>query len=426
MILTGRVGSGTLGTFKESPVPKTPQDRRTFLRAIAGSALAIGPFLKGLCGQTAPGPPAVAAGGMRYRRLGRTGLQISEISLGSSPLPDPDLLRAIVDRGVNYIDTSHNYENGNCERRIGRLVKDVGHDKLYVGTKFHVTARDTQASIVASVHGSLRRLSTDHIDVLLIHGAESAAVLVDERVVGAFEQLKREGAYRFRGLSCHANHDEVVRKAVSCGLYDMVQVGFNVFDIQEGAANVETYPDYLRSSGLRELLDFAHSRDVGVIAMKTLKIGGQRQNLEDYRTGAASLFQAMLKWVLSNGTVACALTEILNRQQMEEDLGAVETKLSEAEMRTLARYVAENGLNYCHACGACRRVCPSGVATTAVLHALAYHESYGKTRRAREEYAALRRSETYAGCRGCGACEATCPYGVNVRARIKEAERVLA
>ncbi|MGZ4886149.1 MAG: 4Fe-4S dicluster domain-containing protein, partial [Candidatus Aminicenantales bacterium] len=170
----------------------------------------------------------------------------------------------------------------------------------------------------------------------------------------------------------------------------------------------------------------AHSRDVGVIAMKTLKIGGRRQNLEDYRTGPASLFQAMLKWVLANATVTSALTEILNRKEMEEDLGAVETRLSEAEMQTLARYVEENGLNYCHACGACRRACPSGIATTAILHALAYHESYGKTRRAKMAYAALRRSETYSGCRDCGTCETTCPYGVKVRARIQEAERVLA
>jgi predicted aldo/keto reductase-like oxidoreductase len=409
-------------------MPKTPQDRRSFLKTVAGSAFAIGPFLRGLSGQTAPGPPALATGGMRFRRLGRTGLQVSEISLGSSPLPDPVLLRAIIERGVNYIDTSHNYENGNCERQIGRLLKDVGRDKVHVGTKFHVTDRDTQSSIVASVHGSLRRLSTERIDVLCIHGAESAAVLVDERVVGAYDELKQEGAYRFRGLSCHANHHEVVRKAVDCGLYDMVQVGFNVFDIQEEAAaeKVESYPDYLGTSGLRGLIELAHSRDVGVIAMKTLKVGGRRQNLERYRSGSTSLYQAMLKWVLANATVASALTEILNRQQMEEDLGAVETRLSEAEMRTLAKYVEENGLNYCHACGACRRACPSGVATTAILHALAYHESYGKTRRAKAAYAALGPSETYPACGGCAACEAACPYGVEVRARIQEAARVLA
>jgi predicted aldo/keto reductase-like oxidoreductase len=368
---------------------------------------------------------------MRYRRLGRTGLQVSEISLGSSPLPDATLLRTLIDRGVNYIDTSHNYENGNCERRIGRLARDVGKDKVQVATKFHVTSRDTQTSIVESVHGSLSRLATDTIDVLLIHGAENAAVLVDERVLGAFEQLKKEGAYRFRGLSCHSNHEEVIRKAVSCGFYDMVQLGYNVFDIQEeaeeaAAEKVETYRDYLGASGIRRLIELAHARDVGVIAMKTLKVGGRRQNLESYRTGSTSIYQAMLKWVLANDKVTSALTEILNRQQMEEDLGAVETPLAAAEMRTLERYVGENGLNYCHGCGACRRACPSGVATTAILHALAYHESYGKTRRARAVYAALEAAETAASCRGCGTCEATCPYGVKVRERIREAEIILA
>jgi len=413
-------------------MPSSRQDRRTFLRTLAGSALAgcshLGTFrgLAGAAGTVSPRQAALAA--MRCRRLGRTGLQVSEISLGSSPLPDATLLRTLVDRGVNYIDTSHNYENGNCERKIGRLVKEVGKDKLNVGTKFHVTPRDTKASIMASVHGSLKRLATETIDVLLIHGAESAEVLVDERVLGAYEDLKKEGAYRFRGLSCHANHEPVIRKAVECGHYDMVQLGYNVFDIQEAetAAKVETYPDYLGASGIRGLIDLAHSRDVGVLAMKTLKVGGRRQDLAAYRTGATTLYQAMLKWVLADERVTSALTEILSHQQMEEDLGAVGAPLTAAEMGTLERYVAANGRDYCHGCGTCRRACPSGVDTTAILHALAYHESYGKTGRARAAYAALDPSARVSGCRDCGACEAACPYGVGVRARILEADRFLA
>ncbi len=410
------------------------QDRRAFLRGLAAGAAACCSPLRRLLGRsaaTALGAVPSSSGesaGMRYRRLGRTGLQVSEISLGSSPLPDPSLLRTLIDRGVNYIDTSHNYENGNCERRIGRLIKDVGHDKLFVGTKFHVTPKDTKASIIASVHGSLRRLATDTIDVLLIHGAESAAVLVDERVLGAFGELKKEGAYRFRGLSCHANHDEIVRRAVACGHYDMVQVGYNVFDIQEGAApaRAETYPDYLGARGLRGLIELAHSRDVGVIAMKTLKVGGRRQDLARYRTGSTTLYQAMLKWVLADANVTAALIEILNRDEMEEDLGAVAAPLTAAERATLERYVAENGSDYCHACGACRRACPSGVATTDILRALAYHESYGKTDRARAVYAALDAPESISGCGDCGACDAACPYGVSVRERLRQAERLLS
>ncbi len=402
------------------------QDRRTFLKSMAAGAVASGSAMAGLLRADQAAPGQVVRGGMAYRRLGRTGLRVSEISLGSSPLPDPDLLRAILDRGVNYIDTSHTYENGNAERKIGRLLKDVGRDKVLVATKFHVADRDTVESIVASVHGSLRRLDIGTIDVLMIHGAETAGVLVDERVLEAYERLKEEGAFRFRGLSCHANQDEVVRKAVDCGLYDMVQVGYNVFDIQETAREVETYPDYLGTSGIRALIELAHARDVGVIAMKTLKVGGRRQDLGKYRTGAVPLHQAMLKWVLDDDRVTSALVEILNRQQMEEDLGAVGAALAAAERATLARYVGENGADYCHGCARCRRACPSGVAATAILRALAYHESYGKTDRARELYASLESGERASACRDCGACEKACPYGVSVRKRIREAGRLLA
>jgi predicted aldo/keto reductase-like oxidoreductase len=404
---------------------RKPQDRRTFIKTMAGGAVALRSSLAGLFGAGQAAPSRLEKDGMSYRRLGRTGLLVSEISLGSSPLPDPDLLRAIIDRGVNYIDTSHSYDNGNAERQIGRLLKDVGRDKVRVATKFHVAPRNTAASIVASVHGSLRRLDVETIDVLMIHGAEAADVLVDERVLAAYEQLKREGVYRFRGLSCHANQDEVVRKAVDCGLYDMVQVGYNVFDIQETSGEVETYPDYLGASGIRALLELAHSRGVGVVAMKTLKVGGRRQNLEKYKTGTASLYQAMLKWVLDDERVTSAVTEILNRQQMEEDLGAVGAKLAAAERTTLIRYVRENGKDYCHGCARCRRACPSGVATTAILRALAYHESYGKTGRGRDSYVSLETGEKASACRDCGECEKACPYGVAVRFRIREAARLL-
>jgi predicted aldo/keto reductase-like oxidoreductase len=406
---------------------KTKQDRRTFIKTLAGGAAALGSSLAGWPGERETSPGPLPQDALARRPLGRTGLSVSEISLGSSPLPDPDLLRAIVDRGVNYIDTSHNYENGNAERRIGQLLKAVGRDRVHIATKFHVAPRDTPDSIIASVHGSLRRLGIETIDVLMIHGAETAAVLVDERVLEACDRLKKEGAFRFRGLSCHANQDEVVRKAVDCGLYDMVQVGYNVFDIPETEeGEIETYPDYLGRSGIRPLLELAHGRGVGIIAMKTLKVGGRRQDLGRYRTGAASIHQAMLKWVLDDARVASAVTEILNRQQMEEDLGAAGAKLSLPEQATLARYVRENAAGYCQGCARCRRACPAGVDTTGILRALAYHESYGKTERAREAYADIESGRRASACRDCGACEKACPSGVPVRARLGEAGSVLA
>ena len=98
-----------------------------------------------------------------------------------------------------------------------------------------------------------------------------------------------------RGLSCHQNHHQVVKKAIECGYYDMVQVGYNVFDIQEKQTEIEVYEDYSGASGLRSLIALAKAKDIGVIAMKTLKVGGKRQNLEKYKTGTTSILQAMLK-----------------------------------------------------------------------------------------------------------------------------------
>lgn len=362
---------------------------------------------------------------MFYRRLGRTNLLISEISLGGSPVPAKPILYQAIERGVNYIDSSHTYQNGNSERQIGQLLKDMGRDKVHVGTKFHLRGRWSEKSIIKTVEGSLGRLKTDYLDVLLIHGASDEKHLTDERVLGAFEKLKKQGKYRFRGLSCHSNHHKVVKEAVECGLYDMVQLGYNVFDIQDSKKEVETYDDYLGQSGIRRLLALAKSNDIGIIAQKTLKVGGRRQNLEKYRTGTNSIFQAMLKWVLENKNVASALTEILTYEQLEEDLAVVGEALSEEERTNLFRFVVRNSKNYCHMCGLCEMNCPSHIKTTSILRYLAYYEDYKKTDLAKQAYSRLIPAESPSSCQNCGGCERVCPYGLSIRERLREAHKVL-
>lgn len=377
-------------------------------------------------GSPEPETHRLKRGDMHYRKLGRTGLHISEVSLGGSPLPDWSLFREIIDRGVNYIDTSSSYSNGNSERQIGKLFKETGRDRVYVSTKFHLRGSWDTKSIIQSVEGSLSRLQTDYIDVLSIHGAERESDLVDERVLAAFEGLKKEGKYRFKGLSCHSNHRGVIKRAVECGHYDMFQLGYNAFEIEDPKAKVETYSDYLEESGIRQLISFAASHQVGVIAMKTLKVGGRRQNLEKYKTGNTTLCQAMLKWVLENKNIASAVTEMLNREEMEEDLRVAGAALQEEERKTLFRYVAENSLDYCHMCGRCQAHCPQQISTAEILRCLAYQESYGKKERAGRLYAELEAEKKAPFCTDCALCEKVCPYGVRVRKRIRQAHAALA
>jgi uncharacterized protein len=393
---------------------------------MAWGSLSAFSSLPGFLGGSQPGQSRKIKGRMAYRRLGRTNLFVSEVALGGSPMPDWSLLREIVERGVNYIDSSCSYDNGNAERQIGRLAREVGRDKIVVATKFHLRGNWSEATIIRSVEGSLARLDTDSIDVLCIHGAGREDELTDERVLNALEKLKKEGKFRFSGISCHSNHQRVVKKAVDCGHYDMVQLAYNVFDIVEPEKDVKTYEDYLGASRVRDLIALAASQDVGVVAMKVLKIGGRRQDLDKYRSGTTSLYQAMLKWALENKNVSSVVTEMLNREQMEEDLAAPQTPLSATERKKLFYYVAKHSRDYCHMCGLCQAHCPCGIATTDMLRYLAYHEGYGKKEAARRAYAGLRPERTALGCRNCGLCEEICPYAVRVRLRIDEARTVLA
>lgn len=368
----------------------------------------------------------IKKGEMLYRRLGRTNLLISEISLGGSPLPDWTVIRKAVERGVNYIDTSHSYMNGNCERQVGRLCKEVGRDQILVGAKFHLMGKWTEKSIIRSVEGSLKRLQTDRVEILSVHGIENEDSLSDDRLLGAFEKLKKAGKFKFKGFSCHVNHHKIVSKAVETGQYDVIQLAYNIFDIQDSKAKIETYNDYLGVSGTRRLISLARTKDIGVIAIKVLKVGGKRQNLEKYKTPKTTLIQAMLKWALDNRNISSVLTEMLTFQELDEDLSVVGQSLSPLERTALIRYVAENSKDYCHMCGQCRDNCPSGIETTAILRYLTYYEGYEKVQSAKHAYAHLKPESKVSFCQNCGQCEQNCPYGVSVRKRIRKAHQILS
>lgn len=360
---------------------------------------------------------------MFYRRLGRTGFYVSEISLGGSPLPDWGLFREIIDRGVNYIDCSHTYMGGNAERQIGRLCQEVGRDKIYVATKFHFRPKDTTDSIIRTVEGSLRRLRSDYIDVLMIHGVNNPEHLTDDRILAAFELLKKQGKYRYRGFSCHQNHLQVVTKAIECNLYDVIQIGYNIYDIQKGENPIRTYPDYLGDSGLKHLLRQAYNREIGLVAMKTLKVGGRRQDLSAYHSGTSSIYQAMLKWVLANPFISTVVTEMLNFQQMEEDLAVVGQEITKEEKRSLYYLVARTSRLTCRLCGTCERVCPQSNPVPTVLRYLHYFEGHGKKDWARKAFAQLNISPQ--SCFNCGECDKHCPYSLPVRQLFRKALTLL-
>src|SRR5471030_1856327 len=164
---------------------------------------------------------------MKYKQLGRTGLYVSEICLGTMTFGggdaeagiwkaigalEQDAVDAIVGRslaaGVNFFDTADVYSFGESERRLGQALKnlDVARKDVVIATK--VLGRmgpgpnDQSASrghIMDSVKGSLERLQTDHIDLYQIHGNDSVTPV--EETLRALDDLTREGLVRYVGVS---------------------------------------------------------------------------------------------------------------------------------------------------------------------------------------------------------------------------------
>ena len=128
-----------------------------------GAASGVIPITSAVASQPAPTAGEVR----RYVRLGRTGLEISDVSFGSSRLRRGGeyLIHHAFDRGINYFDTADGYSAGASEHAIGRALEGR-RDKVYIASKFQAGADESRVSLMRALETSLRRLRTDYVDVL--------------------------------------------------------------------------------------------------------------------------------------------------------------------------------------------------------------------------------------------------------------------
>jgi len=413
-------------------------NRRVFLKraGLVGGALGIGAFVKfalppllkyrtqlflrgkppTLAKQPRPewkGSPVRA-----YRRLGRTGWKMSDISFGSIYVRDPDLVRLALDRGINYIDTSPDYADNDSERTVGIAVKGR-RDKVFIASKFctpegHLPADATVADIVAAVEASLERLGTDYVDLLHIHACNSIDRLMAPNFHEAFDRLKEQGKARFMGVSSHTPElEKVMRHAVASGRFDVIMAAYNSYG----------WPD------LTEIMAQAHAKDIGVVAMKTLK-GAYHSVLRDFTADERNSFtQAAFKWVNGNPHVSGLVVSIYNPAQIDEYLFASGKRAPPEDLVLLEKYDRLASARYCRpGCGECLEQCPAGLPIHDLLRYAMYYEGYGIKREGTLRYAGARRRLGYGGeiCAGCAApCESTCPFRIPIRASLQRADRLL-
>src|SRR5690606_22135349 len=112
------------------------------------------------------------------RTLGRTGLNISDISFGSSRLREgeEDLVRYALERGINYFDSAYGYTGGAAEQVLGNVLAGV-RDQVVLVSKVESTADWPATRMMAQLETSLKRLRTDYIDIYMAHAVNDVARL---------------------------------------------------------------------------------------------------------------------------------------------------------------------------------------------------------------------------------------------------------
>jgi predicted aldo/keto reductase-like oxidoreductase len=225
--------------------------RRQFLKltlSVAGGATALaltdrhrGPLLAEAKMPLAT-PPSTRTGDMLYRTLGSTGEQVSVVGLGGHHIGRPNdeqegirLIRTAIDRGITFMDNSWDYHDGGSEMRMGKALRDGYRERVFLMTKIDGRTKQEAAK---QIEDSLKRLQTDHIDLLQHHEVirieDPDRIFADGGAQEAVLQAKKAGKIRYIGFTGHK--DPVVHlrmlevTAKHHFRFDCVQLPLNVMD----------------------------------------------------------------------------------------------------------------------------------------------------------------------------------------------------
>jgi predicted aldo/keto reductase-like oxidoreductase len=263
-----------------------------------------------------PGQPAKATdtvrGDMKYRQLGRTGEQISLIGLGGYHIGVPKdeqegirIIRSAIDHGINFMDNSWDYHNGGSEIRMGKALRDGYRQKVFLMTKLDGR---TRAAAAQQLDESLKRLQTDHIDLIQHH--EIIRMEDPDRIFapgGAMEAVlaaKQAGKVRYIGFTGHKDplvHLRMLEVAAKHHFhFDAAQMPLNVMD-----AHFRSFAHHVVPVLVKE--------EIGVLGMKPLASG---LILKSKTVGPIDCLHYAMNLPTSTVITGCDSMEIL-KQAME-------------------------------------------------------------------------------------------------------------
>lgn len=305
---------------------------------------------------------------MKYRKLGRTGLDVSEIALGCSGFwgnrlfPD-DRAIAIVceafERGVNLFDTGHNYSNYNAEPRLGRAIEKLlattNRSRLVISTKAGTVKRallersnnkrtDFSPDYIESACAqAIKNLRCGYLDIFQLHGITASEVT--DALLERLSAMKRRGVFRYLGVNTHRESDMIfVSKHPET--FDVVLIDFNVLQLDRipvirrlHEAGIGVMAGTVLAQGHlfgRKIGSFRSSADIWYFARAMLRpparrLGKAAQTMRNTLAGLSDMTppQAALAFALESAPIASCVVGTTELSHIKELVEASERQLSE-------------------------------------------------------------------------------------------------
>lgn len=372
---------------------------------------------------------------MIYKKLGKTGVDISALGYGCMRLPEiekdgkwtidyeksDEMIRRAYELGVNYFDTAFYYCHSNSEIAVGRALKPI-RDKVYISTKCPMEDVKETGDFRKILEKSLEKLGTDYVD--FYHFWSINKKVFDEKIIGLklipeALKLKKEGKIRHISFSFH-DHPKYIK------------------DIIDAAPEMETMliQYSLLNRDNQKGIEYAASKGLGVIAMGPVA-GGRLAAPNSFKEKHSADLQIAdydlaLRYVCENENIACALSGMENVDMVEKNANVISNSkpLNTKEKKLIVntrKVVKKFNELYCTGCGYCQP-CPKKIEIPKIFEAYTMENVYGLSSLAKDSYQGYIKNggKLISDCADCGFCEGKCPQKLKIREQMKKVEERLS
>lgn len=333
-----------------------------------------------------------------------------------------------INKGVNYFDTAYIYPGS--EEALGEILdRNKVRDKVYIATKLPQYLIKSKAALDKYFDEQLKRLKTDHIDYYLMHMLTDIAAWEKLKKLGIEEwilQKKEEGKIINLGFSFHGNSDMFI-KILDAYDWDFCQIQYNYMDENSQAG--------------RKGLMAAAEKNIPVIIMEPLR-GGKlvdllpekaKKVISDYKVKRTPAEWAF-RWLWNQPQVTCVLSGMNTMEMVDENIKVAsevkENEFSKEDFEMIEKVKSEINANIKVNCTGCRYCmpCPKGIDIPTAFKC--YNQMYTENKKSgRLEYhqivALQKEMSNISNCVECGKCESHCPQHIEIRKKLKEAEKEL-